>query len=182
MTEELNRERDQLVMMASAFNVTSMESYSMAGDLLRDMKELAKKIEEAFNPTVEAAHLAHKTAIKSRDTYLKPVTNAMGMVRGKMSYWITEENRKREEEEKKLEAENKSSGISVAVKIEAPKVDGISTRKQWLFTVRDPKLVPEAYWVRSIDEAKIKKEVEEKKDKAEIPGVEVYSKEVVIAR
>ena len=63
---------------------------------------------------------------------------------------------------------------------DAPKIDGVSTRRVWKFTISDVKLLPAMYLLA--DEKKIGKVVRALGGETNIPGVEVYEDDVVSAR
>ena len=63
---------------------------------------------------------------------------------------------------------------------EPPKVQGLSSRKNWQFRITNADLIPDEYW--TVDEQKIGGVVRALKDKTNIPGVEAYPVETSIGR
>lgn len=68
----------------------------------------------------------------------------------------------------------------IVVPRQVPRAEGISTRQNWKFRITNPSLVPREYLI--VDEKAIGHVVRALKDKAKIPGVEVYSEDSVAVR
>lgn len=81
-----------------------------------------------------------------------------------------------------LEEIEKVKPIEPEKKIEKPKYDGVHKRTVWKWEVENRALIPEAYWIRSINDALISQEVRDKKDKTDIPGIKVVPVTVVVER
>lgn len=60
-----------------------------------------------------------------------------------------------------------------------PKVQGVSTSKRWTFRIVNPAIIPREYLM--VDEQKIGSVVRAMKEKTNIPGIEVYSEDIVSA-
>jgi KTSC domain-containing protein len=70
--------------------------------------------------------------------------------------------------------------IPVVLQKEVPKVDGVSSRKNWTFRIRDEAQIPREFLMPN--EAAIRQVVRALKDKANIPGIEVYCEDSVAVR
>jgi hypothetical protein len=70
--------------------------------------------------------------------------------------------------------------IPVVLQKEVPKVDGVSSRKNWTFRIRDEAQIPREFLMPN--EAAIRQVVRALKDKAKIPGIEVYCEDSVAVR
>jgi KTSC domain-containing protein len=68
----------------------------------------------------------------------------------------------------------------VVLQKEVPKVDGVSSRKNWTFRIRDEAQIPREFLMPN--EAAIRQVVRALKDKANIPGIEVYCEDSVAVR
>lgn len=68
----------------------------------------------------------------------------------------------------------------VSLQSTTPKIEGISSRKNWTFRIVNESLVPREYLVP--DEKKIRGVVKALKEKAKIPGVEVFAEESVAVK
>lgn len=155
-------------LQAELFDVRDSSAYEFAAELRKDAAKLIEQISEAFDPTVKSAHTAWKIALAQRDTYLTPVKSVDARLKAKMDAWLTKEKAKISEAQKEL-------GSDTMVVLEAPKTDGVSSRKVWKYVVEDEALIPDEYWV--IDEKKLGEQVRKEKDKCQIPGIRVFSQE-----
>ena len=162
----IQHEANALVAAAQDIVVYDEPSYATAGEFLRRTKTMAKRIEEYFEPTVKAAHQAHKAAVAARDGILKYPSQAEKIVKDKMGSWSMAERERRErerreaEERARLEAEErqlqeaialeqagqKEAAVAVVerpVEVIAPipepraKVAGVSEREIWSAKVLD---------------------------------------------
>lgn len=83
--------------------VQNTEQYQRATDYLKTIKEMKKKVEETFNPICKKAQEAHKEAVKRRDQHLNPLVDSKRIVEQKMNFYIAEERKKEQEEQRRLE-------------------------------------------------------------------------------
>ena len=103
---EIERRVPALVDQASAIIIRDQDSMAVANDFSIAVKRLRREIEETFDPIIEAAHRAHKTALDKKRKYIEPVDAAEKMVKGKIGAYLTEQDRiRREAERKAWEAE-----------------------------------------------------------------------------
>lgn len=70
--------------------------------------------------------------------------------------------------------------IAPAVKLEAPKVAGVSARKVWTFEITDAALIPREFLM--VDEQKLAKYATAMRDSAKCAGVRFYEKTVASIR
>jgi hypothetical protein len=194
-------ERSTELQRIAATPIVSQETYDTAAGALLDIKALLKQIDSTFDPSIEAAHSAHKIAIGAKKKYTDPLKEIDQAIRKATSAWVTEQERARQEEERRRreEAEKKAAkekarqaeeaaalaaiGADPAPVAESdpvviervPEVDrgGIGFVDVWKFEITDPTLIPREYLV--IDEKKIGQVVRSLKDTAQIPGVRIYS-------
>lgn len=194
---------------ARAIEISDAPSFEKAGEFLVDVKTLRKAISDHHQPVIEAAHKAHKAALAAKKSYDEPLAEAERIVKGSMTTYQREEERKRRELEAKLRAEAQKlederrlakaeelekAGNSAAAEavIEkpvvapaisvapaAPKVAGVSTRKSWDFRITDESLIPREYL--SVDEKKIRGVVRALGAEAKIAGVEVFERSEIAA-
>jgi len=191
---------DQLRLVAVRTDADLM----VADQLVQGGRDMIEQIRASFDPTIEAAHKAHKQAITSRDEKLKPWEEAVKAVKGLMADYKAERERQARAEALKLEAEARkreeerklAEAIAVA---EAGDTDGADAimeeritvppvfvppapktetrfREVWKFRVLDIALVPRQFL--QPDDKKIGLYVRAMKGAANIPGVEVYSEKV----
>lgn len=104
-------ERESLLAQASKLTVTDQASLTSAGDLLKGVVALRKKIEDDYAPAIEAAHQAHKAAIAGRNKHVTPLVEIEGLLRTKVGAFQQAERKRVEEEERQrriaIEAEEK---------------------------------------------------------------------------
>lgn len=151
---------------AKQFRVSTAEHYALAGEKLKGIKALLKKVSDSFDPIIQKAHAAHKEAVARKKEHETPLLEAERLYkRGMIDYQQEQERRAREEqarleeaarkEREKLEAqaakaeakgkveraeELKTRAEMVAAPVvvsETPKVSGISTRESWRAVVFD---------------------------------------------
>lgn len=89
--------------------VDSPESYEYAGEIILKGKAIIKDIDAKFEPSVKAAYAAHK-AIKDLQNSLKnPVSAMISELQLKANAYVTEQERKRREEQARLDAERRKA-------------------------------------------------------------------------
>lgn len=211
MSEEIVRDHKKevenkavaTVEKAQDMMIASNEDYKVAGDFLLDLKDLQKQINEFMDPIIKKAHEAHKEAIKQKKTVESPLKEAEKIVKTKMQAWYELEEKKRQEEERRLqeqaqkEAEEKRlaeaealekagndeaalnkldedvAAPTVIVPKQTPKIEGVSNRQVWNYRIKDESKIPREYMIP--DRVRIGQIVRANKDRTDIPGVEVYS-------
>ena len=103
---EIERRVPALVDQAAAIIIRDQGSMAIANDFSIAIKKMRREINEAFDPIIEAAHVAHKIALGKKRKYIEPVDAAERMVKGKIGAYLTEQDRiRREAERKAWEAE-----------------------------------------------------------------------------
>lgn len=151
---------------ASALRIVDTTTFQAAGSMLVDIRSLRGEIDAAFDPTIKAAHNAHKTACAAKKKVEAPLAEAETTIKRMMATYQTEQERrqreaqaqldaemKRIEEEKRLAAAEKmvdaglpevaesllSAPVVVAPVRVAPlaKADGVSFRETWRAEVTD---------------------------------------------
>ena len=90
---------------ALAVKVSDTTTYEAAGDLGKAMKDLRQKVVDYFKPLKDAAFKAHKAVTAKESEELKPIDEALEIVRSARDTYAREEERKRREAEAKLQRE-----------------------------------------------------------------------------
>ncbi|HPD58330.1 MAG TPA: hypothetical protein PKW17_13890 [Smithellaceae bacterium] len=195
---------------AKAIIIRSNDDFVRAGEILTVIKSLRKEIDATFDPIIKKAFEAHKEAVAQKKKVDAPLVEAEGIVKPRMAAWNAEQERIRREEEERLREiarkEEEERRLKEAIAAEksgnkeeaeailetpiepppvvipktTPKVAGVSFTKQWKFRITDPNKIPREYLTP--DEVKIGGVVRALKDKANIPGVEVYTVDGVSGR
>ncbi len=89
------------VQTAGELIIQSNGDLESAKGILDALKALQKKVHEVYDPMVESAYSAHKTATTERKKHLEPLEKAEKEVRAKMGSYLTALER----EQKRVEAE-----------------------------------------------------------------------------
>jgi hypothetical protein len=189
---------------AKKLTIYSSLDYTVAGEFVKAVDALGKEVEASFGPQIAQAHTLHRSLIAERDRHLKPLAEAKQYARRLMVSYDQEQERKRREEESRLqklarkaeedaklqeaiaaEAAGQTEEAQaileeevyvppVIVKKDVPKVSGVQFRTVWKWRVKDIKKVPLEYLM--MDEVKIGSVVRARKQEGEvIPGIEAWS-------
>lgn len=173
-----------------------------ANTLLLAIKDIRKEIDLAFDPIIRKANDAHKEAIAQKKRAEAPLIEAENFIKPQIASYMNEQERIRREAEEKarqeaLKAEEERK-LTEAVELEkegfteeaeailnettfipppiipktTPKLQGTSIKQIWKFRVKNESLIPREYL--TVDLVKIGGVVRALKDKANIPGIEVY--------
>lgn len=93
---------------AQAFKITSPQSYLEAGEMLKAIKALSRKIDETFDPHIKRAFEAHRALVADKKVHQTPLQTAEALLkRGLLAYDQEEERRRRELEAKAQEEARK---------------------------------------------------------------------------
>jgi hypothetical protein len=205
-SEALKDETLTILGQAKAIQITNHEQAMAAGDFLKGIKALKKKIEEKLAPLVKAAYDSWKKQVAFKKEHDDPLDQAEAAVKGKMNFYLQEQERLRRVEEyaRQLEAQKaaeaqaeqdallleatgdeeaaeavRAEPVAAPVVVIAPveKPQGISTSSIWRFKVTNPDIVPREYL--DVDVKKIGAVVRAMKDATKIPGVEVFEEKII---
>lgn len=208
-TEVVAKKALSIPEQARAIQVVDNETYSQAGEILVTIKGLRKEIGAAFDPIIKKAHEAHKEAKAQKDKAEAPLIEAENIIKPALAAYDREQERlRREEEERQREiarkaeeerrlreaeqAEKEGRNEEAQAMIEepvyvppvviektTPKVQGISMQKVWKFRIVNEALIPREYMAP--DQVKIGGVARATKGSIQIPGVEIYSEDIVKA-
>lgn len=92
---------------AKAITITDNASYTAAGELVKEVVAMRKRVQDHHKPIKDAAHKAHKAAIAAEKELLKPLEQAEQWLKSEMTKWQREQARLAEMERRRLEAEQK---------------------------------------------------------------------------
>lgn len=180
--------------------IETEEQYLKAAAMLKDVTTLIKKIDEVFDPMLDAAKLTAKLIKDEKAKHINPVKVIDESLRSLISEWMTKKEKKRLLEQAKLDAiaekkqakldakneEREAQGLApsqrVVQKQVAPEVEkgALSFRETWDYEVIDQSLVPAEYWV--IDYQKIGTAVRLAKADTNIPGIRAFCTKTPIVR
>lgn len=109
--------------VAKSMSILTDEQFQAAGEFLRGLKAHTKELDATFDETIEAAHQAHKKALGAKAKHAEPIKEAERIVKGKVTTYQIEAQRKADEEKRRLEAEAKEraekEALDAAVRAEA---------------------------------------------------------------
>lgn len=100
---EANAQTTALIAEFGAVQITTQDQYRAAAELLRDAATLLQKIAKACEPTIKAAHAAHKAATQMRAELCAPIDDAVAILKANMAEFQRAE--KLREERERAEAE-----------------------------------------------------------------------------
>jgi hypothetical protein len=103
--EEIKAEVLPVVARAEGIVIASSGDYEMAADFLKAVKGASKRVTDHFGPMKKAAHDAWKTITAKEAETLKPLQDAEARVKSTMLTYATEVERRRQEEQRRLQAE-----------------------------------------------------------------------------
>lgn len=192
------------------FQVVDSITYNRAGQIVVALKDLKKKIQDYFKPMKDKAYKAWKEICDTERAELSKIEPYEKKLSGLMISWQVEQERKRAEEQRKVEEELRKREEELRLRVaeelekqgkkeeaeklleepidiptikvdsEVPKVDGMTTREEWLFEIVDESQIPREFLMP--DEKKIRAYVRAMKDKARIPGVKIYKSAIIVRR
>jgi hypothetical protein len=196
--ESANKEVTDIVTLAQLPIVTQAD-YENAAGILKAAKGMIKVFDGIFDPLIKQANDHTKSIREEKKKHTDRLEQAEQTLRGKVTAYITEQQRiqreeqqKRDAEQKKLDDEAKAANEFLAEVGAAPVLAervapvaevekaGISFRKVWKYEIIQESLIPREYL--AIDEVKIGLQVRALKDALTIPGVRIYSEDSAIVR
>ncbi|MFZ5989850.1 MAG: hypothetical protein ACOYWZ_22365 [Bacillota bacterium] len=187
---------------ALKIRITDDVAYHEAGALFVFINDMAREIENFFEPLVKKAYDTHKALTNARKAELDKLLPAKNALNKEMIAYRAELKRKADEEEVRLREEAKQKAeedrlmaaleaeadgdkmtaeaildetviVEPVKSIETPKPQGVQFRTTWDFEIIAPSLIPREYLIP--DTVAIRKVVNALKDKANIPGVRIFS-------
>lgn len=197
--ELIEKEASSVVEQAKSVVVTTQEELQKATEFTKNVKQAIKKVEEFFEPMKTQAHATWKGICDKQNEIIKPLKEAEIELKKTMTNFmdklekerIDRENalRKQQEEDRKKALENASTESdindviqqetidnSIVVEAEKPKVEGMSTVKEYKITVLDDSKVP-AYingiCIRDVNLTAIKKIAQMSNGSLDIPGIKI---------
>lgn len=103
--KEIESQAVALKAEADSFEIVSQESYNLANEFGRRIKQSMKTIDEYCDPVIEAAHKAHKAACDQKKALYAPFEAAKKIIDGKQIAWYRAEQARAAEERRKAEEE-----------------------------------------------------------------------------
>lgn len=99
--KELGAEVSSVEQKAMALTIRTAGDFKAAGDAVKEVKAVQKKVKDYWEPLRKTAHAAYKAVTDHKKEMLDPLEAAERIIKGKMSdYQIVQEKIRREQEEK----------------------------------------------------------------------------------
>lgn len=116
---ELKQEIMTVDEQVAAVVVNSAATFETAGALVIDLDALEKKISAYWEDPIKKAFDSHRALTAKRGEMLKPVQDRKKILRGKISAYLTEQERIRREEQRKADEERRKREEAERAKLEA---------------------------------------------------------------
>lgn len=100
--EQLGKEVSLIETQASAVVVASEADYAAAGDLTKTVKAMQKQVKEYWDPLRVAAKKTYDDVLAKKKAMLDPLEAAEKILKGKMTEFVLEQERKRKEQEEAM--------------------------------------------------------------------------------
>lgn len=210
--DEMEKVVSPVVTQAQGLTVIDKEDYEFACNFLQFIATRKKQVEETFDPIIEKAHAAHKEALNQKKKFMDPLIGADVNVRAKVSQWRNAEERKRQDEERRLQEQAKREADERALQ-EAAALEASGDKELAQMVIEEaasapapvvvlPTMVPKQEGVSArrtwkfrivneslipreflmVNEVAIRAMVKAQKNMTKIPGVEVYPDDSVSVR
>lgn len=185
VTDLLLESRD-LLEAAKDVTITTQEDYVAVSEILTQARAVRKRIEGKFEPFLEKAKAAKKTADNIRALIAATMAEACGpcleaedMLADKLKKYTLEQMRKKEEAQAALSRGEATQQTVEQALSDAPKAKGVAMRKVWKYKASEEPLDPEFTTKDHLgftvpDHKRIAAMVTAMKDKTNIRGVAVY--------
>ena len=205
MLPETNQDGLDAIARAEAITITSREEYAAADAFCVGLKELERKVDEAYDEHIDDAYKAHKSLVAKKKTYAQPIEAARRIIKTKLIEWQEIEEKKRLEDEAALRAQarkraddealaraqeaqdegqhEKADAIisepaelpAIVIPKDLPKTS-TTIQTRWDYRVTDMAAVPREFLM--LDTVKLGQVVRAMKGETRIAGIEAYSKKV----
>jgi hypothetical protein len=209
-SNEVESDVHAIVVEARALRISTQDEFDVAGSFVRRIKDTQKRVDDIFDPAIEAAHKSHKAALAAKKKVREPLDQAERAIKSSISVFLAEEERKRRIEERRLaeaaRAEEEERRLQEAIDLERaghteeadevlaapaaftapvvlptpPKAAGISSRQVWKYRVISEFAIPRAFMTP--DHARLAEYARAMGPSANVPGIEFYSETAVSVR
>jgi len=200
--KEIEQSTKALVARATKFQITDPASLQKSSGILSDIATAKKRANDLRFSLTKPLDESKKRIMALFSPFIDQFEKATTIIKNKVrDYYFEQEEKARQAEKERLLAEAKREEeiqkaqeedrepvveeIPVIPEVKVPEktVKGVAggsmtVKKIWKFTIVDPKLIPEEYWI--IDEGLIREAV--RNGAREISGVKIYEDKVVSVR
>jgi len=99
----LETEIQKYELKVSNIIVSNAETFNYASEMVLNFSNLKKKINEYWIEPIKKANEAHKALTTKRNEMLRPIEANEKIIRARISSYLTEQKRKRDEEQRKID-------------------------------------------------------------------------------
>jgi hypothetical protein len=180
---------------ATDLTIRSDADYEAAGNKLREIKKWLSAVEDRRKSWTAPL----RAVIKSMDGFFKPVETEVetlleDLKASMLAYKqkIEAERQAALQEAAKLAAAGAATGTTsnvaafqalvAAGSASAPVAAGISYRDNWKWRIVDFSKIPQEYLTLVVNSDKVNEAVKQGKEKASIPGIEIYNEKITVVR
>ncbi len=118
--EKLGKQVSTVEMQAEGIAITDAESYEAAADMLRNVKDVGKKVEEYWEPLRQTTYEAYQNVLARKKEMVEPLKSAEKILKGKIGdYQLEQERVRREQEEAMRRRAQEEADRKLAEAIEA---------------------------------------------------------------
>lgn len=118
--EKLGKQVSTVEMQAEAIAITDAVSYEAAADMLRNIKDVGKKVEEYWEPLRQSTYEAYQNVLTRKKEMVEPLKSAEKILKGKIGTFQLEQERiRREQEEAMRKAAQEEADRKLAEALEA---------------------------------------------------------------
>lgn len=182
---ELQTQANAVLDTVEFITINNPAELDEANNTLRKIMTLKKAIKAHFDSLKKPFNEAMANLRAKEKEFLEPMENGEKVIKNLMIEYNAKVQKQLAEEQAKLAAaaqQMADNGITVvpAVKLEAPKTQGTTTRNRYDFDIVDVNLIPREYLI--VDKAAIGKVVRALKEKTNIPGIKIKIVQDIVAR
>lgn len=116
---EVEKDVEYSVAVSQDIIIHNQPTLDKASEFVKGIKVLQKRVEETFKPIIDKAYSAHKEAVAQRDKHLNPLKQAEATIKNRIAGYLAECERKRQEEERRLQREADEKAAKEKAKLEA---------------------------------------------------------------
>ena len=173
-----------------SITINTREQYVSSGDILKQIKNRIKSLEEQRVSYTRPLDESKKKIMSDFKEVIEPLEQLEGRIKSSMIVWASAEQKRLDEEQKKIEAEaiknatiNKVSEIVVpvvntSVKTQRGTVSTNTIVKRWVYRIVDEMKIPREYL--AADTSKIWQAV--RGGVRNIEGTEIYQEDTLVTR
>ena len=185
----IKQETQEFLYNFQVVEIETQEQYTQAGDILKQVKNKIKKLEDKRKEYTKPLVESKKAIDKDFKSITEPLENFIKSTKEEMVVFQFEEQKRLDEEQKKLEEEvlkkaeeNGDKEVQVEIvndiKTQRGDVSTTTARDVWKFEIEDVNKIPREYL--TVDEKLIRQAI--KDGKREIDGVYIYKDKQIIIR